>query len=109
MNPPEKIDPLEKLLQEQNQYIEDAGFTGRVISSLPRPSRRFWLRPLLLLSVTLAGLILSIFRLPWKDLPSLDRPALALLDAKVLSPWLVVFIVVAALIWGIVAASQLED
>jgi hypothetical protein len=109
MNPPEKSDPLEKLLQEQNQYVEDAGFTARVISSLPRPSRRFWLRPLLLSSLTLAALVLSIYWLPWKDLPSLDWPPLALLDAKVLSPWLVSFMVLASLVWGMVAASQLED
>jgi hypothetical protein len=109
MNPPENNDPLDKLLQEQNHYIEDAGFTARVMSSLPRPPRRFWMRPLLLSMVTLAGLILSIFWLPWNDLPSLDRPLRALLDAKVLSPWLVVFIVLASLVWGLVAAGQLED
>ena len=109
MNLPETSDPLEKLLQEQNAYVEDAGFTARVISSLPRPARRSWVRALGLLGVTLAGLVLSIYWMPWGELPSLDRPLLALLDAKVLSPWLVVVTILASLVWGMVAASQLDD
>ena len=109
MNPPKTSDPLEKLLQEQSAYVEDVGFTARVISSLPRPARRSWVRPLVLLGATLAGLVLSIYWMPWGELPSLDRPLLALLDAKVLSPWLVVVTILASLVWGMVAASQLED
>jgi hypothetical protein len=109
MNPPEQSDPLERLLQEQTHYVEDAGFTARVVSSLPRSSRRHWLRPVLLLSASLAGLILSILWLPWRDLPSLRQPPMALLDMKVLSPWLVVFIVLASLVWALVAGSRLED
>jgi hypothetical protein len=102
-------DPLEKLLQEQNRYVDDADFTARVIASLPRASRRSWMRPVLLLSAAIAGLVLSICWMPWKDLPSLERPPLALLDAKVLSPWLVMLMVLASLVWGMVAASQTED
>jgi len=109
MNPLETSDPLEELLREQNAYVEDAGFTARVISSLPRPARRSWVRPLVLLGVTLAGLVLSIYWMPWGELPSLDRPLLALLDAKVLSPWLVVVTILVSLVWGMVTASQLED
>jgi hypothetical protein len=109
MNPPETNDPLEELLREQNAYVDDAGFTARVISSLPRPARRSWVRPLVLLGATLAGLVLSIYWMPWGELPSLDRPLLALLDAKVLSPWLVVVTILVSLVWGMVTASQLED
>ena len=36
MNLPETNDPLDALLREQNLYVEDNGFTMRVISALPR-------------------------------------------------------------------------
>ena len=48
MNPPEENDPVDALLREQNSYVEDGGFTARVIQSLPR-RRRAWLRPVILL------------------------------------------------------------
>jgi len=112
MNPPENTetsDPLDILLQEQNHYIEDAGFTARVLTSLPQSSRRPWLRPVLLLSVSLAGLLLFISWLPWQSLPSLEGPPMSLLEPKVLLPWIVTLTVLASLVWGMVAASQLED
>ncbi|HZM04447.1 MAG TPA: DUF5056 domain-containing protein [Candidatus Saccharimonadales bacterium] len=112
MNPPENTensDPLDILLQEQNHYIEDAGFTARVLTSLPQSSRRSWLRPVLLVSVSLAGLFLFISWLPWQSLPSLDGPPLSWIDSKVFLPWLMALTVLASLVWGMVAASQLED
>ena len=39
MNPPETNDPLDALLREQDKYIEDNGFTARVVAALPRRRR----------------------------------------------------------------------
>jgi hypothetical protein len=108
MPQPDLNDPLDKLLQEQNHHIEDAGFTTQVVSSLPRSSRLFWLRPLLLSGAAIAGLILAIDWLPWKTLMPPDRPV-ALLDSKVLLPWMVVMTVLLSLIWGMVSAVRLKD
>jgi hypothetical protein len=109
MNQPETNDPLDALLRDQNQYVEDNGFTTRVISALPQRRPRFWLRPLLLLGTTAIGSALAVLWLPWKDLPALDLESILSLNSQLLSPWALVFTVLASLIWGIVAAVQLED
>jgi len=63
MNTPE--DPIDALLREQNTYVDDSGFTARVVKSLPR-RRRAWLRPALLLGAVAIGSVLAILWLPWE-------------------------------------------
>jgi hypothetical protein len=109
MNQPEPNDPLDALLRDQNRYIEDDGFTSRVIASLPRRRSYFWLRPFLLLGATTIGFVLAILWLPWKNLPVLDSSALLSPNSQVLLPWVLVLSVMASLVWGITAAIQLED
>jgi hypothetical protein len=109
MNPPETNDPLDTLLRDQNQYVEDNGFTTRVISALPQRRPRFRLRPLLLLGTTTMGSVLAVLWLPWKNLPALDLESILSLNSQMLLPWVLVFTVLASLIWGIIAAVQLED
>jgi hypothetical protein len=109
MNPPETNDPLDALLREQNQYVEDDGFTARVMATLPRRRDRFWLRQIILLGATIIGLVLAVLWLPWKNLTPLDWSALLSLNSQVLLPWTLVITVTASLIWGIITAVQLED
>jgi hypothetical protein len=111
MNQPErnKNDPLDVLLRAQNQYVEDSGFTARVISALPRRRSRFWPRQILLLGATTIGSALAVLWLPWKNLPVLDASALLSPDSQVLLPWVLVLSVMASLAWGMLAAMQLED
>ncbi|MGD1088281.1 MAG: DUF5056 domain-containing protein [Verrucomicrobiota bacterium] len=109
MNPPETNDPLDALLREQNQYIEDDGFTTRVMATLPRRRDRFWVRQIILLGATIIGSVLAVLWLPWKNLPPLDWSALLSLNSQVLLPWTLLIAVAASLIWGIIAAVQLED
>jgi hypothetical protein len=109
MNPPDTNDPLDALLRDQNQYIEDNGFTRRVMAALPQPRPRFRLRSLLLLAITTLGSVLVVMWLPWKNLPALDLQSILSLNSQILSPWLLVFTVLASLIWAIIAAVQLED
>jgi hypothetical protein len=108
MNPPETNDPLDALLREQNQYVEDDGFTTRVIKILPR-RRRMWLRPALLLGATAVGSALAVLWLPWGNLPVLDLSAFLSPNSQVLLPWVLVFAVVGSLIWSVMAALQWED
>jgi len=108
MNPPETNDPLDALLHEQDKYIEDNGFTARVVAALPR-RRRAWLRPVLLLGAVAIGSVLAVGWLPWGNLPVLDSSALFSLNSQVLMPWVLVLSVVASLAWGTVSALQWED
>lgn len=101
-------DPIDALLREQNPYFEDAGFTGRVIKSLPR-RRRAWLRPVILLGATAIGLVLAVCWLPWGNLPPLDSSALLSPDSQMLLPWMLVISVVGSLVWSTIVAVRWED
>jgi hypothetical protein len=109
MNPPETNDPLDALLREQNPHIDDAGFTARVVSALPRSRARVRLRPVLLLGAAAIGSSLAAFWLPWASLPALNAAAMVSLDFQVLWPWTMVLLVIASLTWAVVAAIQPED
>jgi hypothetical protein len=108
MNPPETNDPLDALLSEQNTYIDDGGFTTRVVRSLPR-RRRAWMRRIFLLGATAMGFVLAVLWLPWENLPALNSSALLSLNSQVLIPWVLVIAVVGSLIWSTIAALQWED
>jgi hypothetical protein len=109
MNLPETNDPLDALLREQNPYVEDNGFTQRVISALPRRYSRFPLHQIFLPVVTTVGSALAISQLPWKNLPVLNLSTLLSLNSQVLLPWVLVLSVMASLVWATVAAVQWED
>jgi len=107
MNQPEE-DPIDTELREQNAYINDDGFTRRVIAALPR-RRRSWLRPAVLLGTSAIGWVLAVLWLPWRSLPPVELPALLSLDSQVLTPWVLVLAVAISLIWAMVAAVQCDD
>jgi hypothetical protein len=107
MNPDETNDPIEKLLREQNSYVNDDGFTGRVMARLPR--RRGLFPRIVLLGVVAAGALLASYWLPWKNLPPLDYTKVLSLDPKVWSAWLPFFVVIAALVSGLLAALHRQD
>jgi hypothetical protein len=109
MNTPEEKDPMDALLHEQNAYIEDGGFTARVVAALPPPQRHSWLQPTVLLGAAAVGTVLTIRWSPWENLPSLDLSALFSLDFQVLAPWLSVVLVAASIAWAVMAAVQWDD
>jgi len=109
MNPPETNDPLDALLREQNPYVEDNGFTKRVILALPRRRPQSRLRPILLLGTAAIGSVLAALWLPLGDLPALNWSALIALNSYVLLPWVLVLSVIASLVLATVAAVQWED
>jgi len=53
MNEQTELDWLDRKLQEAVSYIEDAGFTARVLEQLPAPQLRWqFLRPLILVGAS---------------------------------------------------------
>jgi len=108
MNPPETNDPLDAWLREQDKYMEDNGFTTRVVAALPR-RRRAWVSPVLLLGAVAIGSVLAVFCLPWGSLAVPNLSALISLDAQVLTPWLLVLTVMAALVWATISALEWGD
>jgi hypothetical protein len=110
MNQPEKDDPVEALLQEQNQYVNDDGFTARVVAALPRRRHGAWVvRPAVLLGAAAIGSALAVRWLPWGNLPPLDWSALDSLDWQALMPWMSMLLVAASIVWAVVAALQWDD
>jgi len=109
MNAPEEKDPLDTLLREQDVYVDDGGFTARVMAALPPRRRRSWLRPALLLGAAAIGAVLAGRWLPWESLPPLDLSALLSLDSSVAIPWMSVLLVAASITWAAVAAVQWDD
>ena len=107
MNPPDTNDPLDALLREQNNYIEDNGFTARVVDALPAPKHRAWLRPTLLLSATAIGYVLAIFWLPWKTI--FDSSALLSFNSQALLTIVLMLSIAGSLLWGVIAAIGSEE
>jgi len=104
---PEGQDPLDVLLREQVGYIEDRGFTDRVLQSLPRRRRRL-LRPIVLLSTSAIGMVLACYWLPWNALAAMDSPDLLSQNIPNLSSWLIIWTVLASLAWAVINALHAD-
>lgn len=104
-NPP---DPIDKLLREQDSYVEDDGFTKRVVAALPR-RRQPVLSRIILFAVVIAGTAMAVYWMPWKNLPPLDFTQVSSADSKVLSAWLPFVIVGVALASAAIAAVRREE
>jgi len=106
---PESNDPLDALLRDAETHIPDNGFTGRVLSSLPR-RRRPWLRPILLSSATLLGAGMAMWFLPSPAVViaslSSETSAWRLQTLFMLVPTLAVF---SSLAWGVLAMVNDQD
>ena len=103
MNSSQEIDPIDELFRRQETYVEDEGFTARVIRGLPRRQRTAWLNPVLLLIAAGIGSVLAAFWVPWANLPAMHPSDLLLPSAAILLPWTLALTVVASLIWAAMA------
>ena len=54
-------DWLERRLREETPYIDDAGFTARVVQKLPAPGHRHFFRGWILIGITLLASIVTYF------------------------------------------------
>lgn len=107
MNSPETNDGIEKLLREQDAYVPDEGFTKGVLARLPR--RRRWMPRVILLAIATGGALMASRWVSWSSLPPLDYRRVLELDSGVLTAWLPVAAVGAALVSALVAALRGED
>jgi hypothetical protein len=65
MNPPTNPDWLDEALRETPRYIDDAGFTARVVAALPPArSKLAWKRHAILGAVTAVALAVGLVVLP---------------------------------------------
>jgi hypothetical protein len=114
MKPPETNDSLDALLRENDAYLEDGGFTARVVAALP-PRRRSWLRPVILLGATVIGFALIAWWLPplskLSDVFVRDQQGSILLELSAQSILLagVLALVAASLFWSLFAVIKWED
>jgi hypothetical protein len=106
MNPPDTNDPLDALLRERNTYIDDNGFTARVLAALPQRRSRVWLRPTLLLGTTAIGYVLAIRWVPWN---LLNPSTLLSLNSQALLAYGLLLAIVGSLLWGVIAALGWEE
>jgi hypothetical protein len=107
MNRPEENDPLDALLREENSYVEDNGFSARVLSALPKSRRSSAPRKVFLLTVSFIGYALAIAWLPWQSmLKSLQNFSLSF---QVFSNYAVFLCVFAALICCAFSAFEREE
>ena len=106
MNPLDTNDPLDVLLREQNDYIEDNGFTARVMGALPQRRRRGSLRPTVLLCATAICYVLAILWVPW----NLMSPwALLSFNGQALLAYGLLLAIFGSLLWGVIAALGWEE
>lgn len=54
-----QFDPLDAMLREEAPYIDDAGFTARLVEQLPVPRQRRSLRALIFVTVALIAAVLT--------------------------------------------------
>jgi hypothetical protein len=108
MSTPEENDPLNALLREQHVYVDDAGFTARVLKALP-PRRRAWVRPLILMTAIVISSVLAVLWLPWQDLTPLNVSDLTAPNSAMLLPWILIISVVGSLVWSLFALIPRED
>ena len=54
---------LDDMLKD-DRYLDDAGFSARVVSALPARRKAKWLRPVVLGAAALAGLAVALWVLP---------------------------------------------
>ncbi len=106
MNPPDTHDPLDALLREQNTYLEDNGFTARVLAALPPRRRLAWVRPALILGATALGCVLAVRWLPWH---LLNSATLLSFNSQALLAYALVLAIVGSLLWGVMAALGWEE
>lgn len=113
-------DWLEDLLRRPAPYIEDLGFSARVVSALPAPTSR--VRRLLLLSFSLAAALLVLVLPPLRAslvaasdvvsqlaLAAIDPKAAAAVSAMGIQALVGAGVLVVISLWGAVGLARARD
>jgi len=59
MNQQPDNDWLDNVLKDEPRYIDDDGFTARVLATLPAKRQRRWIRPVIIGLASLAGIAIA--------------------------------------------------
>ena len=108
MNEPPTDDSIDALLREEPGYIEDQGFTARVISALPPRRRLAWFRPALILGATLLSLALAILWLAEAGTAAMTVAPVVIPGSETLAVLVTCAAVFGAVVSGAVAAIRGE-
>lgn len=107
MNEQEPIDGLDPLLCEQDAYIDDRGFTRRVLSALPR-RRRLARRPFILLGAIVVGCALAAWWFPTSEILAVVRLDFSSITTASLSALAAALAAIGSLVWGTLALVNSE-
>ena len=101
-------DWLEDAIKHDDRYIDDAGFTARVVSALPARRKRAWLRPLIIGATSSVGLALAFWLLPSENY--LVAGFVQLMRARTFSaiPLMPVMLIV-LMFWATIGAAAREN
>jgi hypothetical protein len=101
-------DWLEDKLRQDDRYLDDTGFTARVVAALPARRERRWLRPVILGTTAVAGLALALWLLPSEN--HLVSSFVQLVRARTFSavPLLPV-VLIALMFWATITAVAREN
>lgn len=107
MNEQEPIDALDLLLREQDAYVDDHGFTRRVLTALPR-RRRLALRPVILPGAIVVGCALAAWWFPTSEILAVARLDFSSITAASLSTLAAALAAIGSLVWGALALVNSE-
>ena len=107
MNEQEPIDALDLLLREQDAYIDDHGFTCRVLVALPR-RRRLALRSVILLVAIVVGCALAAWWFPTSEILALARLDFSSITGASLSVLAAALAAIGSVVWGALALVNSE-
>jgi hypothetical protein len=109
MNPPmnmqEPSDPVEVLLREQAAYINDNGFTRRVLHALPRRRRPLCV-PILLGSAVACAL--SVWWFPTDELLTLANLDFSSMTSSSVAGLAAALVAIGSVIWSVLTVVKCE-
>lgn len=102
MNDQESDDSLDALLRDQATYIDDNGFTRRVLIALPR-RRRSALRPAIVLGATALACALTVWWFPTGEMLTIARLDYSAITASSVSAVAAALVAIGSIVWRAVA------
>ena len=100
-------DWLEDALREDSAYIDDAGFTARVVATLPKRRKRAWLRSAILVGTAALGCVIALWLLPGANF--VTDSIVRLVTARSLSPALLAPAVLILTVFGAAFATLASE
>jgi hypothetical protein len=100
-------DWLEETLRHEPPYINDDGFTARVVATLPKRRNRVWLRGAILVGMAALGCVIALLVLPGAQF--ITDSMVKLVTARTLSLSLLPPLVLIAGVFGAVFATLASE